>query len=191
MSMSDGEFWDRFIEEVCDMDFEDLNDIEKTSVLVYSYAFSMEIDGFTEYKSTYLDDDPDMMYKALLAVGGERFADNFKRAYYEGAADFYESTDTEYDTFSPDLFDYLMMYIYNYSLIDCRELDTDPNAVVQEKIRMEEKRLLDQTYALNQAKREGREEGIGIGRESERVRLMSLWRDKGFSEEQIKELLGE
>ena len=77
------------------------------------------------------------------------------------------------------------------------DVNADDN--VREMIRMEEKRLLDQTYALNQAKREGREEGIGIGREegigigkeSERVRLMSLWRDKGFSEEQIKELLGE
>ena len=69
--------------------------------------------------------------------------------------------------------------------------DVNADDHVREMIRMEEKRLLDQTYALNQAKREGREEGIGIGKESERVRLMSLWRDKGFSEEQIKELLGE
>lgn len=70
------------------------------------------------------------------------------------------------------------------TIVMLRELSAD------EKVRQEafyrEKRLHDETTALNNARREGKAEGKAE-RDNE---LIEMWREKGMTEQQIRELLG-
>mgnify|MGYP004534739325 FL=1 len=87
------------------------------------------------------------------------------------------------------------------TIVILREMSADEQ--IREEARRREKRLHDEATALGHAKREGIEEGraegeaIGEARgraegKSQRdTELAEMWRKKGFTEEQIKDLLGE
>ena len=87
------------------------------------------------------------------------------------------------------------------TIVILREMSADEQ--IREEARRREKRLHDEATALGHAKREGIEEGraegeaIGEARgraegKSQRdAELAEMWRKKGFTEEQIKDLLGE
>ena len=82
-------------------------------------------------------------------------------------------------------------------------IELSPYEQIREEARRREKRLHDEATALGHAKREGIEEGkaegeaIGEARgraegKSQRdTELAEMWHKKGFTEEQIKDLLGE
>ena len=70
-----------------------------------------------------------------------------------------------------------------YHLIEDEEL--------KEKIRVMEKRDHDEASALNTARREGKAEGRQDGRAEMKNALISQWRKKGYSEEEILNLLTE
>lgn len=53
-----------------------------------------------------------------------------------------------------------------------------------------EKRLHDEASALGGARREGRAEGRAEGKAEKEAELIERWRKKGYTEEQIKDLLG-
>ena len=65
------------------------------------------------------------------------------------------------------------------------ELSADEK--IREEARRREKRLHDEATALNHA----RSEGEARGREAERASIAETMRQKGYTEEQIKDLLGE
>lgn len=67
------------------------------------------------------------------------------------------------------------------TIVILREMSADEQ--IREEARRREKRLHDEATALGHAKREGKAE-----RDAE---LAEMWRKKGFTEEQIKDLLGE
>ena len=67
------------------------------------------------------------------------------------------------------------------TIVILREMSADEK--IREEARRREKRLHDEATALNFARKEGRAE-----RDAE---LAETWRKKGFTEEQIKDLLGE
>lgn len=75
------------------------------------------------------------------------------------------------------------------TIVILRELSADKQ--VHEKARRREKRLHDEATALNHARKEGLAEGRAEGRSERDTELAEKWRKKGYTEEQIKELLGE
>ena len=62
---------------------------------------------------------------------------------------------------------------------------------LKEKIRVMEKRDHDEVSALNTARREGKAAGRQEGRAEIKNALISQWRKKGYSEEEILNLLTE
>ena len=75
------------------------------------------------------------------------------------------------------------------TIVILRELSADEQ--VREETRRREKRLHDEATALNHAKKEGVVEGEARGRSQRDAELAEMWRKKGYTEEQIRDLLGE
>ena len=78
------------------------------------------------------------------------------------------------------------------TIVMIRTLSADEQ--VRQEAALREKRLHDEASALGSARREGEAigeaRGIDIGKNTLQAELISLWKKKGFSEEQIKDLLG-
>ena len=78
-------------------------------------------------------------------------------------------------------------------------IELSPYEQIREEARRREKRLHDEATALNRARKEGVAEGEAIGEARGRAEgksqrdseLAEMWHKKGFTEEQIKDLLGE
>ena len=62
---------------------------------------------------------------------------------------------------------------------------------MREMVRLREKAIRDERSAMNFARREGKEEGRVEGRAEEREAIIAQIRKKGYTEEQIRDLLGE
>ena len=83
------------------------------------------------------------------------------------------------------------------TIVILREMSADEK--IREEARRREKRLHDEATALNFAKKEGRAEGLAEGRvegraEGETVAFTTVietMRKKGYTEEQIRDILGE
>ena len=60
---------------------------------------------------------------------------------------------------------------------------------MREMARLREKAILDHNSAVNFARKEGREEGLAAGRQERDDELIAKWRNKGYTEEQIRDLL--
>ena len=73
------------------------------------------------------------------------------------------------------------------AIVVLRELNADDQLRAEAHYR--EKRLHDEATALGHARREGRAEGLAEGRVERDTELAEKWRRKGYTEEQIKELL--
>lgn len=58
-------------------------------------------------------------------------------------------------------------------------------------IQKREETLMNERSALNSAKQQGIEQGIEQGLKKKESELISKWRKKGYTEEQIQELLSE
>ena len=71
------------------------------------------------------------------------------------------------------------------TIVMIRHLSADEK--VREEARYREKRLHDEANALGGAKKEG----IAEGRLAERNALIELWKRKGFTDDQINDLLSE
>ena len=70
-----------------------------------------------------------------------------------------------------------------------RKLNADER--VRQEAFYREKRLHDEASALGSARREGEAKGIVKGRAEERSKIADTMRKKGYTEEQIKDLLGD
>ena len=75
------------------------------------------------------------------------------------------------------------------TIVMLRQLNADDK--VREEAYYREKQLHDEASALGGAKREGYVEGKAEGREEERKNVTEKLRKKGFSDEEIKDMLGE
>ncbi len=103
--------WNRFIETICNYDLKELSEIQKTAVLCFWYDAEMNNGGHSGYFELYPDADGTEMSRALIAVGGNEFADNYLEALHNGEADEYVETDARYYGFSPSLCDCLQEYV--------------------------------------------------------------------------------
>ena len=68
-------------------------------------------------------------------------------------------------------------------------LDLSLESRAKEIARLREKAMHDEASFLATARNEGKEEGIEIGEENAKNKLIEKWRKKGMSEEEIAELL--
>ena len=75
------------------------------------------------------------------------------------------------------------------TIVILREMSADEK--IREEARRREKRLHDEATALNHARKEGIEEGIEKGRAEGIASVAEAIRKKGYTEKQIKDLLGE
>ena len=75
------------------------------------------------------------------------------------------------------------------TIVILREMSADEK--IREEARRREKRLHDEATALNHARKEGIEEGIEKGRAEGIASVAEAMRKKGYTEKQIKDLLGE
>ena len=75
------------------------------------------------------------------------------------------------------------------TIVILREMSADEK--IREEARRREKRLHDEATVLNHARKEGIEEGIEKGRAEGIASVAEAMRKKGYTEKQIKDLLGE
>lgn len=75
------------------------------------------------------------------------------------------------------------------TIVMLRKLNADER--VRQEAFYREKRLHDEASALGSARREGEAKGIVKGRAEERSKIADTMRKKGYTEEQIKDLLGD
>ena len=75
------------------------------------------------------------------------------------------------------------------TIVILREMSADEQ--IREEARRREKRLHDEATALGNARREGRAEGRAEGAAQARKTIEDKLRQKGFSEDEIRELLGD
>ena len=102
--------WNRFIEEICFRDVKTLSREQRIAVLCFWYDAEMNSGGYSGYMDGYPDTDPAELAEALLSVGGQEIAENYRKAVLEGRKDDWVETDTAYYRFSPSLCDCLQEY---------------------------------------------------------------------------------
>lgn len=106
--------WNRFIREVCFREPDTLSQIQKNAVLCFWYDAEMNSGGLSGYFEVYPDTVPQELIDAILAVGTEEMADNYRQALIDGENDDYEQADSGYDAFSPSLCECLQDYVERY-----------------------------------------------------------------------------
>lgn len=74
------------------------------------------------------------------------------------------------------------------TVVILKELSEDEK--VQQEVYYREKRLRDEATALGHARREGRAERIAEGRVEERQKIIERLKRKGYTDEQIKDMIG-
>lgn len=103
--------WNLFIDDICNRNINELNNIQKTAVLCFWYDAEMNSGGHSGYFDCYSMIDSEELYKALSEVGSKEIADNYKKALKEGKIDDYEETDYSYYEFNPSLQFFLEEYV--------------------------------------------------------------------------------
>ena len=103
--------WNRFIEDICFKNLDDLNKIQRMAVLCFWYDSEMNSGGFSGYKDCYPDTDPEELRNALMQVGTQDIADNYLEASTIGEDDGWEKTDKEYYDLTPSLVDCLQEFV--------------------------------------------------------------------------------
>ena len=106
--------WNRFIEDICFKNLDDLNKIQRMAVLCFWYDSEMNSGGFSGYKDCYPDTDPEELRNALMQVGTQDIADNYLEASTIGEDDGWEKTDKEYYDLTPSLDDCLQEFVEKY-----------------------------------------------------------------------------
>ena len=74
------EIWNRFIDEICYKELNDLNDIQRKAVIAFWYDAEMGSGGHGGYFDCYKDTDEEELYNILKEIGTEEIANNYKRA---------------------------------------------------------------------------------------------------------------
>ncbi len=106
--------WNRFIQEVCFRDKEELSEIQKNAYLCFWYDAEVGNNGHEGYFDHYPEVESDELIAALEAVAHPALVDNFCRALHEGEMDDYVYVDKLYCEIRPSLIDCLMEYVEKY-----------------------------------------------------------------------------
>ena len=77
------EIWNRFIDEVCYQELDNLNEIQRKAVIAFWYDAEMGSGGHGGYFDCYKDTDEEELYNILKEIGNEEIANNYKRAIKE------------------------------------------------------------------------------------------------------------
>ena len=103
--------WNRFIDEICSKDLDDLSEIQKNAVLCFWYDGEVQNGGHSLYFDVCEESDHSRLTKALSAVGGGEAARIFEQALSEGEKDGWSEADEAYYRLSPSLCRRLMDYV--------------------------------------------------------------------------------
>ncbi|MDE7399497.1 MAG: hypothetical protein K2N06_08230 [Oscillospiraceae bacterium] len=108
--------WNRFIDEVCSKDPNELSEIQKSAVLCFWYDAEMQSGGHSGYFDCYPETVPEELIAAISLTGYKEIADNYQMALSEhirddGKEDGYETVDNTYYDFEPSLCDLLMEFV--------------------------------------------------------------------------------
>ena len=104
--------WSRFIEEICDRDAETLSPVQNKAVLCFRYDAEMQSGGHSGYLENYPETNPDELEDAILTVGNEEMAYNYRKAITDGEEDDFEETDNAYYDFEPSLCAHLQEFVW-------------------------------------------------------------------------------
>lgn len=103
--------WNRFIDEICSLDFTVLSDVQRNAVLCFWYDAEMNNGGHCGYADCYPMVAPECLVAALTALGCPELAENYQKAVTEGEMDDWAETDRFYHTFVPSLIVRLQAYV--------------------------------------------------------------------------------
>lgn len=103
--------WNRFIDEVCYMDEEELSEIQKKAVRCFWYDAEMNSGGHSGYFDCYPDTEPKDLISAIEEIGYKEIADNYVKALNDGEDDGWVETDAIFYQFEPSLSDCLEEYV--------------------------------------------------------------------------------
>ena len=103
--------WNRFIQEVCFRDVNELSQIQKNAYLCFWYDAEMGNNGHEGYFEYHPEVKSEELISALEAVAHPALVDNFRRALREGEKDDYVSVDKFYYEMPPPLIDCLTEYV--------------------------------------------------------------------------------
>lgn len=107
--------WNRFADEICDREMDELSELQQKAVLCFWYDTEMNSGGHSGYFDCYPDTDYQALYDALLLIGSKEIADNFKKALTdEEEEDGWMETDDAFYEFSPSLYECLSEFVENH-----------------------------------------------------------------------------
>ena len=111
--------WNRFINDVCGRELEELSEVQKAAVLCFWYDAEMQSGGHSGYFGSYPETDPEELIASINRVAYKEISDNFQRALDEKARDNgdengYETVDDAYYDFEPSLFECLRQFTEKY-----------------------------------------------------------------------------
>lgn len=101
----------RFIDEVCMGDGNDLTPAQRNAFLCFWYDAEVNNGGHGLYFDCHPEVSPDELADALRAVAPPAIAENFLSAVSGGDQDDYAEADHTYFDFSPSLIDCLQAYV--------------------------------------------------------------------------------
>lgn len=110
--------WNRFINDVCDKELDELSEIQRAAVLCFRYDSEMQSGGYSGYFDCYPEIKSEELIAAINLIGYREIADNYQMALAEhirddGEEDGYETVDNAYYDFEPSLGDLLMEFVEN------------------------------------------------------------------------------
>lgn len=108
--------WNRFIDEICSKDPNELSEIQRAAVLCFWYDAEMQSGGYSGYFDCYPEIKSEELIAAINLIGYKEIADNYQMALAEhirddGEEDGYETIDNAYYDFEPSLCDCLMKFV--------------------------------------------------------------------------------
>lgn len=107
--------WNRFINDVCGRELEELSEVQRAAVLCFWYDAEMQSGGHSGYFDCYPEIKSEELIAAINLIGYREIADNYQMALAEhirddGEEDGYETVDNAYYDFEPSLFDCLRQF---------------------------------------------------------------------------------
>jgi len=108
---TEGQLWNKFIEELCDKELSQLTPFQKNVVIAFQYDAQVNINGHSGFFECYPFIEAEEMITSLSTIGASMYTDNFKKAYQLREWDDHVDTDHTFYHLQPPLGDILMEYV--------------------------------------------------------------------------------
>ena len=108
---TEGQIWNKFIEELCNKDLADLTDFQKSVVMIFQYDANVIMNGHSGFFECYPHIETEEIVKSLSAIDAGMYIDNFKEASRRGEWDDHIDTDNAFYSIQPSLGNILMEYV--------------------------------------------------------------------------------